>query len=416
MKNTFLLLIAFFSIASFSQKFKDTIFSQKLNEDREITISLPDSYDLNKAKKYPLLILLDGDFLLDPFQGALSYGNYWDDLPEVIIVGVNQNKNNERETDCTVDETNGLPSEKGEHFFEFIGMELIPYIQKSLRVAPFRMIAGLDTTAGFLNFYLYKDQPIFNAFISLSPELPMGMEEQIPDRLVAIQQPLFYYHCSSDGDVKKMVDRIKIMDEGIKKTKSATLNYLYEDFKGASHYSQVLHAIPSALYQIFSVYQPISTAEFQEKIVKLPSGYVDYLINKYDVLEKSFNLKMSIRLNDFKAIEAAIIKNKAYNEFEKLADLAKKSYPKSMLSNYHMGQFYEKTGDIKKAAKAYQSAFQQEEIGDLTKDMMLEKADELKGAIKNEKNKKEVIEETPPAETPIETPPTETPTEVKKPE
>lgn len=415
MKNIFLFILTLVSITSFSQKIKDTIFSQKLNEDREITISLPESYDSNKTKKYPLLILLDGDFLLDPFQGALSYGNYWDDLPEVIIVGINQNKNNERETDCTVDEATGLPSEKGEQFFEFIGMELIPYIQKSLRVAPFRMVAGLDTTAGFLNLYLYKDQPIFNAFISLSPDLPMGMEEQIPDRLAAIQQPVFYYHCISDGDVQKMSDRSKIMDEAIKKNKSATLNYLFEEFKGTSHYSQVLHAIPSALYQIFSVYQPISTSEFQEKIVKLPSGYVDYLINKYDILEKSFNIKMPIRLNDFKAIEAAIIKNKAYNEFEKLADLAKKNYPKSMLSNYHMAQYYEKTGDIKKAAKAYQNAFQQEEIGDLTKDMMLEKADELKGAIKNEKNKKEeVIEETPPTETPTETPPAETPTEVKK--
>ena len=177
----------------------------------------------------------------------------------------------------------------------------------------------------------------------------------------------------------------------------------------------VLHAIPGALYQIFSVYQPISTYEFQEKIVKLPSGYVDYLINKYDVLEKSFNLKLPIRINDFKAIEAAILKNKAYPEFEKLAQLAKKYYPKTMLSQYHMAQMYEKSGDIKSAAKAYQNAFQFEEIGDLTKDMMLEKADELKGAIKEQKNKKEeVIEETPPVETPAETPPTETPTEVKK--
>ena len=417
MKHTCLVLLAFFSISSFSQKIKDTIFSQKMNEDREITIGLPDSYATNKTKKYPLLIVLDGDFLFDPFQGALSYGNYWDDLPEVIIVGISQNKNNERETDCTVDNATGLPSEKGELFFEFIGMELIPYIQKQLRIAPFRMIAGLDTTAGFLNFYLYKDQPVFNAYISLSPELPTGMEEQIPDRLAAIQQPLFYYQCSSDGDFKKMRERIKVLDEGAKKVTNQTLNYLYDDFKDTSHYSMVLHAIPSALYHIFSVYQPISTSEFQEKIVKLPSGYVDYLINKYDVLEKSFNLKMLIRINDFKAIEAAILKNKAYPEFEKLAQLAKKNYPKTMLAEYHMAQMYEKTGDIKRAAKTYQNAFQYEEIGDLTKDMMLEKADELKGVIKDQKNKKEeVIEETPPTETPVETPPTETPTEVKKPE
>jgi hypothetical protein len=35
-------------------------------------------------------------------------------------------------------------------------------------------------------------------------------------------------------------------------------------------------------------------------------------------------------------------------------------------------------GDLKKAVKSYQAAFQKEEIGDLTKDMMLDKADELK--------------------------------------
>jgi predicted alpha/beta superfamily hydrolase len=368
--------------------------------------------------------LLDGDFLFDPFQGALSYAYYWDDIPEVIIVGISQNKNNERETDCMVDETTGLPSEKGESFFEFIGMELIPYIQKKYRTAPFKIIAGLDTTAAFSNFYLYKDIPVFDAYISMSPELATGMEEQIPDRLAAIEKPIFYYHSSADGDIKKMRKRIQTMDELAKKITKPTLNYKFDDFKGASHYSLVLNSIPSALYHIFSVYQPISTTEFQEKIVTLPSGYVDYLIKKYELLEKTFNMKLTIRLNDFKAIEAAILKNNAYPEFDQLAQLAKKNYPKSMLADYEMAQLYEKTGDIKKAIKTYQSAFQKEEIGDLTKDMMLDRADELKKSLpkteKGKKGKEEVIEETPPTDIPAETPPTETPTETptgeKKPE
>lgn len=400
MKKLILFFLLICSNTIFSQKITDTIFSQKLNEDREIFIGLPPSYDKNQGQKYPILILLDGDFLFDPFQGALSYGYYWDDLPEVIIVGISQNKNNERETDCTVDETTGLPSEKGEGFFEFIGMELIPYIQKKYRTAPFKMIAGLDTTAAFSNFYLYKDNPVFSAYISMSPELPLGMEEQIPERLSLIQQPLFYYHSSSDGDVKKMRTRIQALDELAKKVTNPNLNYKYDDFKGASHYSLVLNSIPSALYQIFSVYQPISTTEFQEKIAKLPSGYVDYLVKKYEVLEKTFNMKVTIRLNDFKAIEAAILKNKAYAEFDQLAQLARKNYPKSMLADYEMAQMYEKTGDLKRAIKAYQTAFQREEIGDLTKDMMIERADDLKGDLKNAKE--EVIEETPPIETPAE--------------
>ena len=408
----------------FSQKVTDTISSQKLNEDRQIFIGLPPSYDKNPDQKYPILLLLDGDFLFDPFQGALSYAYYWDDIPEVIIVGISQNKNNERETDCMADETTGLPSEKGESFYEFIGMELIPYIQKKYRTAPFKIIAGLDTTAAFSNFYLYKDNPVFDAYISLSPELATGMEEQIPDRLSAIEKPIFYYHSTADGDLKKMRKRIQTMDELVKKITKPTLFYKFDDFKGASHYSLVLNSIPSALYHIFSVYQPISTTEFQEKIVTLPSGYVDYLAKKYEVLEKTFNMKLTIRFNDFKAIEAAILKNNAYPEFDQLAQLAKKNYPKSMLADYEMAQLYEKTGDIKKAIKTYQSAFQKEEIGDLTKDMMLDRADELKKSLPKKENgkkgKEEVIEETPPTDIPAETPPTETPTETpteeKKPE
>lgn len=402
MKKIILFLFFICSNAIFSQKVTDTISSKRLNEDREITIGLPPSYDKHPNQKYPVLVLLDGDFLFDAFQGALSYSNYWDDLPEVIIVGISQNKNNERETDCAVDQKNGLPTEKGEAFFEFIGLELLPYIEKKYRTAPFKMIAGLDTTAGFLNCYLYKDIPLFDAYISMSPELPKGMEEQLPDRFAAIQKPIFYYHSSGDGDMKKMRKRILALDEVAKKINKPSLNYRFDDFKGASHYSLVLNSIPSALYQIFSVYQPISTTEFNEKIAVLTSGYVNYLIQKYDVIEKSFALKLPIRLNDFKAIEAVILKNKAYPEFEKLAQLAKKSYPKSMLADYQMGQMYEKKGETAKAVKSYMMAYQREEIGDLTKDMMIERADELKNG-KNEPD----VEETLPDAAPTNTSPTE---------
>jgi uncharacterized protein len=419
MKKLVFILLLFCVSPIFSQKITDTITSQKLNEDREIYIGLPPSYDKTKNQKYPILLVLDGEFLFDAFDGALKYGNYWDDLPEVILVGISQNKNNERETDCTVEETTGLPEEKGEQFFEFIGMELLPYIEKNFRTAPFKIIAGLDNTAAFINFYLYKDIPLFDAYISMSPELYPEMEVRVPERLAAIEKQIYYYHAVAEGDVKKMRERIKQLDTEASKIIKPTLNYRFDDFKGASHYSLVLFAIPSALYQIFAVYQPISTVEFQEKIAPMTSGYVDYLIKKYDVLEKAYSLKLQMRLSDIKAMEAAILKNKAYHEFEALSQLARKNYPNTMLADYHLGTMYEMKGDTKKAAKAYQTAFQKQEIGDLTKDMMLEKADEMKNGGKPKETTEEVLPATetptdaPPAETPTETP-TETPKEEKK--
>ncbi|MFZ4105283.1 alpha/beta hydrolase [Flavobacterium sp.] len=380
MKKNLLLLLVFLSFIGYSQKVKDSVLFKKQKSYRELTISLPPSYSKETKKTYPLLFLLDGDYLFDPFQGALRFGYYWDDLPEVIIVGISQG--NERNDDCTIDQITGLPDGTGSDFFEFIGGELIPYVQNKYRISPFKIIAGHDVTASFMNFYLYKDAPLFNAYISLSPELAPNMETLIPDRLATFKQNIFYYQSSSDGDIKKMKTTITKLDENIKAVVNPTLNYKYDDFKEASHYSLVLYSIPSALYQFFASYQPISTTEFQEKIVKLESGYVTYLKNKYDVLEKALSIKMNIRINDFKAIEAAILKNKAYSELEQLAQLSQKMYPRTMLGDYQMALFYENTGDIKNAVKYYQSGFQREPIGNLTKDMMLEKATQLRTQIK----------------------------------
>lgn len=370
MKNYFLLL--FFSLTVFSQKKVEDFKSVSLNETREISITLPASYESNTTKEYPLLVLLDGQYLHDPFYGAISYASYWDDLPEIIIVTINQNNSKQRQEDCAFDEADGLPTKKATAFFNFISYELLPYIEGKYRTAPFKIIAGLDTTAGFINAFLYKDNPVFNAYISLSPELATEMEYYVADKLKAVKKPIFYYQALASGDIKQMKGPIQKLNENIKKIENPLLNYKYDEFN-ASHYSLALYAIPNALYQIFDVYKPISSAEFNDKIVILQEGHTDYLINKYDIINNKLGLKIPVRINDFKAIEAAILKNNAYWELDKLAEIADKNYPKSMLSSYELGLMFEKKGDQKRAARYYQLASQMEPIGDLTKDMMIDK-------------------------------------------
>ncbi len=352
--------------------------SKKLNASREITIQLPPSYETNKDKKYPLLFLLDGDYLFDPFAGILSYTEYWNDLPEVIIVGISQNNEDERVMDSQVAEHNGLPYDQSEKFFEFIGYELIPSLEKQYRISPFKIIAGHNITAGFINFFLYKDKPVFNAYISFSPELAPDMEMHVPERIAQSKTPIYYYLATADGDLGSLRESIKTFDTNMKAVTSPSLKYFFNEFKGASHYSLVARGIPESLYSIFSCYQPISSTEYLEKIVTLPSGYVEYLTQRYDIIEKDLGVKIPIRLNDFKAIEAAILKNGVYDELKDLAKVASRQYPKTTLSDYYNGMFYEKTGDNKKAIKAYMSSYSLNEIGEYTKDFMLEKAERLK--------------------------------------
>ncbi|WP_163400118.1 alpha/beta hydrolase [Flavobacterium fluviatile] len=385
MKKVCLYFALLISVSAFAQKTFENIKSEKLGTDRRITIGLPASYETNPTKKYPVLYLLDGDYLFDPFLGAINYGVYWDDLPEMIIIGIHQNHDGERFDDSTIDQNVGVPFEKGAEFFEFVGGELLPYIEKKYRTAPFKIIAGHDITASFINFYLYKERPLFNGYICLSPELAPKMEIRIPEKLAQAKEPFFYYLSAGDGDIKKIKEPIEKLDSNIKIANNPLVHYKYDVFKNATHYTEVLHSIPSALYHIFDVYKPINSAEFKDKIAVLKSGYADYLENKYNIMSEVLGIDIPVRMNDFKAVENLILKNNAYDELGKMAEIANVDYPRAMLGEYELGLMHEKMGEPKRASKRYQNASQMEPIGELTKDMMYEKIDEMNTLAKKTK-------------------------------
>ena len=71
-------------------RINDTILSKYLNEKRPIEIQLPRSYDASPDKKYPLIVVLDGDYMFNIVAGSVDYLSYWGDIPENLIVGINQ--------------------------------------------------------------------------------------------------------------------------------------------------------------------------------------------------------------------------------------------------------------------------------------------------------------------------------------
>ena len=176
-KSIFLILVTFFTFISNGQVKYETFRSLKLDQNRDLKIQLPRNYEKNEDKIYPVIIVLDGDHLFEPVAGNVDYFSYWEDMPESIVVGVLQRKT--REDDCRYDLASYLPEGKGAAFFEFIGQELLPYIDENYRTAQLKMIVGHDYTANFINYFLFKDNPIFQAYINLSPELAPPMEERI---------------------------------------------------------------------------------------------------------------------------------------------------------------------------------------------------------------------------------------------
>lgn len=379
MKRLCLLVFAsFFLIPSWGQSkvIYEEFSSYKLGETRRLKIQLPRDYETNTEKSYPIVLVFDANYLFEPVAGNVDYFGYWEDMPEALVVGIMQG--DDRYDDCYYDDTNFMPADRGADFFEFIGMELIPFIDANFRTAKFIIAVGHDLTASYINYYLFKDPPLFNGYIALSPDLAPMMDERLPKRIPSIPQKLFYYLATGSDDIQDLQLVAQELDQNLNPLISDTFNYYFDNFEGATHYSLVARAIPSALEKIFSIYRPISKQEFNEVLLKLETPVNLYLLDKYQTIANLFGINNPIRINDFIATASACEKLKQWDSLREIATLATRQYPDLILGDYYMGRYYEETGDPKRAMRTFQGGFNKEEVDFITVDLMLDKADQIK--------------------------------------
>ncbi|BAO75812.1 alpha/beta hydrolase [Winogradskyella sp. PG-2] len=364
-----------------AQAIYETIDSYKLDGKRELKIQLPRNYDPEAKLDYPLVIVLDGDYLFEPVAGNIDYQAYWEDIPDCIVVGIKQGAT--REDDFYYDNDTFFPSHEGADFYEFMGAELLPYIEENYKISDFRIIVGHDLGANFINYFLFKDQPLFRAYINLSPDLAPEMVKRLKERLSNLQQETFYYLATADEDIKALNAAIKDADANINVIENPKLHYKFDNFVDANHYSLVGRGIPKALNEIFALYKPISGKEYSEKLLTFEGSPYEYLIKKYEDIEYFYGFEKKLIENDIRAIAAACNKKDDLESLEQLSKLVKKEFPKSMLSAYYLGVYHEKEGNLKKALQRYKSGLLLEPSQFIDKEVMLEKMYDVQDEMKN---------------------------------
>src|SRR5690606_1030510 len=141
---------------------------------------------------------------------------------ESIVVGIMQGES--RYDDCSYDENTFMPGEKGAQFFEFIGLELVPYIDSKYRTAKFIIGVGHDFTANFINYYLFKDPPLLNGYINLSPDLAPLLDERLVERIPKIPGKIFYYLATGTDDIKGLMESTEALNAQLSGLKSNSFN------------------------------------------------------------------------------------------------------------------------------------------------------------------------------------------------
>lgn len=376
MKIILLFSLCISSITLSAQLLTKKIYSEILGDSREIRIRLPHSFKSKPGLKYPLVLALDGDYIFDPTSGDINYFSYWDDMPECVVVGINQRKT--RLKDSRFDTNTNLLDYTGKDFYNFIEKELVPSLEADYRLSPFKIIIGHDLTANFINYFIINGSPLFHAYVNLSPDFAPTVAENVTTAFKNINQPIWYYLATGKNDVEQLKTSITKLNENLSNIENKMFRYSYNNFEDESHYSLVALGIPRALEDIFSVYRPISRKEYKETIEKLDVSAYEYLINKYNFIENQIGVKKKIRVNDILATGENLESTENWEDLGKLGQLARKEYPEHMLGNYFLGLVYEKQGKPKQALRAYQNGFLLQEVSFLTKDIMYKKAERLK--------------------------------------
>ncbi len=384
-----LLTLAIFGAINAQVSYEE-ITSIKLNTTRQLKIKLPKDYDASSSLKHPLIIVFDGDYLFEPVVGQVNFQTYFDDMPGSIIVGIVQG--NERFYDGYTDAVSGLPIESGARFFEFISKELIPYLDNKYNTSDFRVAVGHNTMGNFINSYLFKDKPVFQAYVNLSPDFNADMSHNIAERFKWLKEDIFYYMATSDNDISDIREMVLQTNENIKNIENPKLTYYFDEFQGDSHYTLVTSAVSKAFDKIFEIYKPLREKELNEKVLLYKGTLDKYLEDRYKRIEELFGIVKLIPEEEFEKVVKVAEERNDLESLEKLGKLAKKQNPESLLGTYYLAQYAEKIGKTKKAKKLYESALTLNDVSYINREFILSRVEELT-VVENDDKDEETEEE-----------------------
>ncbi len=356
-----LVLLVF--LVSFIGSAQDNIVYKKfnsfhLNQERILKIYIPDSFKENNKNTYPVAILMDGEYLFDVYVANSKLFAARDKAPEQIVVGIYQNQNDERYSDCDYSEDTGLPNEESSKFYGFVRDELLPYLDDNYPTSLFKTVVGNTLTGNFINYFFLEETPVFNAYININPSYAPNLHQKLELKSQSLITQYFYYLSGGDFNTEKRTASINSTNGLLKLSENPNFKYHYDDFSNASKTASIGQATASSIGFTFKQFAAISQQEFDEEIADMdPGDAIEYLERKYVEIEYLYGSNVKIRESDIYKIEPIIIDKQNGDYLEEFGKMIMRLYPDTPLGDYYIGLYYETGYEYKKALKHYKNGY-----------------------------------------------------------
>lgn len=338
-----------------------TLHSNILNEDREYWVSLPDSYSGEEShKRYPVLIVLDGNLHFKPIAGMANYmgsDTYrsWK-IPEMIVVAV---QNVDRRRDFTPDKIITVRENNtggGDRFLGFLEEELIPELDRKYRTVPYRILYG-HSLGGLLATHAYlKEKSLFNSLIAVDPSFGTWDSETMDKKLDSLTPrsfERFIYMATANWGKRNISNRDRHVRfyESLNSKYAGVLPAKLEYFEGENHSSVPIIAFHNGISAIFEGYG-ISYRDIESK---------EQLIAHFQAISERLSWdfpppEQLVNQLGYSALQSGDEDNrsKALGYFT----LNVENFPDSFNAYDSLGEAYEILGDSQKAIENYKKSLE----------------------------------------------------------
>lgn len=360
-KKSFSLIFLLFCLSGFSQKLIEKKLASKILEStRNLKIYLPQGYEKDSVKNFPLTVVFDAEYLFDTYVGNSVLFAAKDKAPKQIVVGISMEKTRKRDTYFNLDD--GSLTESNTAFYQFIRDEVLFYMESTYRTSPFISLIGEGTSANLISHYLQESKPYINSYICINPTFSNFAEQRFQSynfsKFKKEDNTFYFYTNNSTSFSTKKQAKIEQVQINMSSLKLKNFNVINDTIFTNSSISAISEAIPRAINKVFGIYAAITREEFETNIKDLsPIDAITYLENKYLDIDFLFGSSLKIRERDIYAVEKIIIEKENGDHLREFGKMILKLFPTSHLGDYYIGRYYETGKQIKKALKHYRIGY-----------------------------------------------------------
>lgn len=365
---------------------KHIIHSDILDEDREIWISVPESfYGMNETGvEYPVVYVLDGENLFLPTVGIvrqLSAPFSANDLsPQMIVVGIPNVDRNRDFTPTkamifrdpsTLEVTGGA-----DKFTAFIEKELFPFIDAKYKTASHKTLIGHSLGGLFVMNTLIHHSNLFNNYLAVDAAtnwedgefrediLQHFKNDQFQNRSLFMATANNKYPWMTLDEVRKdttlmmeMMNSLLLLEDGLDGVELNGLSLEIKYYENENHFQVAIPAIYDGLRFLFDGYSFADMANYYSPDnPKKDSDLLPELQNHFKQLGDKMGYVVKPAESYINAWAFGFVQMEKFQVAEDLLDLNITNYPKSTHVYEAKGEFFVMTGDTIKAIDLLEQA------------------------------------------------------------